>query len=1116
MRHAAALPVALMLSATAAFAQDKEKLYLDPINTEIPHVSTDKSIKYDYDIVYVRAGRAGDKVHKRYYTDFSQPVTMEPGADLMLLKPDGNEELLVKGGEGSITDPVISFDGQWCYYTHIYDLSNRNQWTPPKRGADIFKINLKSKKIVRLTNQQFDPNTGAGNWTASHRSEPNAQGKNHFDYGVFNMGPCPVPGGPRGKLAFTTNREGYRPSKGYPAVALQLFVMDDRDESIGENETPPNLEKIGHLNIAGALHPVMLRDGRIMFSTLESQGIRSEISWGIWTIHPDGTNWNPLVSAFDPGGASNGFHFQTQLTDGSIIIEQYYNQNNSGFGAYIKLPAPEKAPYPSFAPGYRHDPTNPSLRFGRFDNGRGKYYRMGFMPMGAEAFTPFADNGEGPADRAVRGDKNTPAVGKVTHPSGAPDNALLTVYSPGPVNHQYTYLPQLDGGIYIAKGGETIHEPSQLRLIKNDPNYNESWPRAVVPYKRIYGIDEPKNLGRLVNDGKKSPHLPEGTPFALVGSSSLYKRESYPDGAVLPGTVTAGYAPRAKGQSDDPWKGMGAFTSHGYGMPINWHNQGAEAAIYSNDEVHAIRILAMEPTTDRKGGQRSGRQFFNHASERLRILGEIPVRKFIEKEGAEGQRNQVTKGQDSGLKVQDSRLKTQDSGLKTQDSRLAAQPLDPDNNPDTSFLAKIPADVVFTFQTIDKHGMVLNMSQTWHQLRAGEVRTDCGGCHAHSQRPTDFNLTLASKSDYKVWDLTKQTPLITTKDKDESKQKWDVKDESGVRYAKSTAVTVEYFRDIQPILQKSCVACHTKDAGDKVAGNLVLDGDDEWISIENSGKFPGTFVRLAMDERAKFGHKPPTYDSWGYPNASRYIRKLQARRSLLTWKIFGQRLDGFSNDDHPSPPEPGARSLVHRGQTTDKNKAYYDLDFVGSQMPPKSAVEGTYKDASGKMIKVEPLTDEDRRTIARWIDLGCPIDLDGARANVAATEAKPKPADAKPQPAKPYGWFCDDQRPTLSLTYPQPGENAELSKIVIGIYDYGGLDEASLSVTASVALNGVNPGDNLATKFQRTGDGVYELKLSETLRNKSGERIVVSIKDKQGNTTRIERTFSVVSKTAAK
>ena len=100
------------------------------------------------------------------------------------------------------------------------------------------------------------------------------------------MGPCPLPGG---RVAFTSNRDGFRPTKGYPAVALQLFVMDDRDTSLGDADDPPNLEKIGHLNLAGALHPVVLTDGRIMYSSLESQGIRSDILWGVWTIHPDGT-----------------------------------------------------------------------------------------------------------------------------------------------------------------------------------------------------------------------------------------------------------------------------------------------------------------------------------------------------------------------------------------------------------------------------------------------------------------------------------------------------------------------------------------------------------------------------------------------------------------------------------------------------------------------------------------------------------------------------------------------------------------------------------------------------------------------------------------------------------
>ena len=1017
-----------------------EPLFTNDLSLAIPSIASDKSIRYDYDIVYVRAGRAGDEVHKRFYTDFSQPVTMEPGADLMLLHPDGREELLVAGGDGSITDPVVSFDAQWVYFVHLYNLQKANQWSPPRSGADIFKIHLKTRRVVKLTDQTFTPNTGAAKWSDDFRKPQ--PGRTHFDYGVFNMGPCPLPGG---RLAFTSNRDGFRPSKGYPSVALQLFVMDDSDDGLGRN-----VEKIGHLNIAGALHPVALTDGRIMFSTLESQGLRGDILWGVWTINPDGTGWAPLVSAFDTGGAPNGFHFQTQLSEGAVVVEEYYNQNNSGFGAFIKLPPQPPAGAAPFGPA--HMASNEPWRFGRHYNGKGVWYRMPFMPTGSESLTRFARVDDGPAGPSKLGDKNSPAVGKFTHPSGAPDNHLLAVYSPGPANHQYKHLPQIDGGLYLLKGGAAIDEPAKLRLIKNDPNFNEGWPRAVVPYARIYGVKEPKRLAPLANDGALSKHLPASTPFGLIGSSSLYKRESYPNGIVPPGQVTATYA-----GGNDPWRGLDAFTSHGNGMPLNLHNQGGDIGLYENSDIHALRILVMEPTTDRQRGDNSGRRFSNHANERLRILGEIPVRKF--------------------------------SGAN------AEQPRDPDGNPDTSFLAKIPADTAFTFQTLDRRGMVLNTSQTWHQLRPGEIRHDCGGCHAHSQKPTDFALTAAARPDYKVWDLVNTTPLLAAKRTDATQPKWDAANQTGLRQVSGGPHNVEYWRDVQPILQRSCVACHSGKSGTTPAGKLDLDADDQLVPRENTGKFPGTYYRLALDEKAQFGHKPIGYDSWGYPNASRYIRKMASRRSLLVWKIFGERLDGFSNDTHPSEPEPGAGYFAHKGERvpTDKNRHRYDLDFLGSQMPPPAATVGGHKLPDGRVVKVAPLTDEDRLTLVRWIDLGCPIDLDRAPAG-----------------QRGYGWFLDDQRPTLTLTTPRAGANATFDRILLGAHDYDtGLDPASLTITADFPVNGLAPGENLAPKFQPLTQGVWELKLNSPSRDLPRAQLIVAVKDKQGNLTRIERSFSV-------
>jgi hypothetical protein len=38
---------------------------------------------------------------------------------------------------------------------------------------------------------------------------------------------------------------------------------------------------------------------------------------------------------------------------------------------------------------------------------------------------------------------------------------------------------------------------------------------------------------------------------------------------------------------------------------------------------------------------------------------------------------------------------------------------------------------------------------------------------------------------------------------------------------------------------------------------------------------------------------------------------MQARRSLLTWKVYGRRLDGFRNDDFVHATVPGDPSTLH-------------------------------------------------------------------------------------------------------------------------------------------------------------------------------------------------------------
>jgi hypothetical protein len=350
------------------------------------------------------------------------------------------------------------------------------------------------------------------------------------------------------------------------------------------------------------------------------------------------------------------------------------------------------------------------------------------------------------------------------------------------------------------------------------------------------------------------------------------------------------------------------------------------------------------------------------------------------------------------------------------------------------------------------------MAQTWHQLRPGEIRNDCGGCHAHSQKPTEFRRTAAARPDYKVFDLTTSTPLLTDKKRDESGRQWDVKDETGLRFARRV-LNVEYHRDIKPIFARSCVACHTKKTAGP-PGNLVLDDD----TVTRDGPLPGTYRTLVRDG----GRKSP-----------RYVWPSQSRNSLLAWKLFGRRTDGF-----PEKMVHGAEGDYH-GHLARGGAPY--APFKGSIMPPPEAV---------KSGKVAPLTDEDRRTVVRWIDLGCPIDLD---------------FDPKQPGRRGKGWMLDDQRPTLTLTQPSAGANGPLTRILVGMYDYDtGLDLASFSVVADFPVDGAAPGTDLAGRFKALPGSRWELTLARPITELHGGRLTVSVRDRQGNVSRIERTFSVV------
>ncbi len=944
----------------------------------------------DYDIVYVRQLRYGDNLNT-IWPEVTHPGRAEPGADLMLLHPDGSEEVLVAGGDGAVTDPFLSFDAQWVYYAYFHDLRPQSLNTQREHlsflGSDIFRVNLQSREIQQLTFGEFTPNTAAGIWDESNPLDPPSQ-FNRLGFGVLNLGPSPLPGG---RVAFTSSRNAFDPPRGNTKPTLQLYVMDD---------TGDNVEQTGHMNLGSALHPTVLRDGRLLFSTLESQGLRGGLLWGIWSIFPDGRQWAPFVSAFTQ---TQSFHFMTQLSNGDVVVTDYYNANNNGFGALYRLPAAPPAGEPAFHDAFAQD--NDHVLHST-DVGGVPYTRpitIAFTPKGMHSLTPFTTGTDFDAPTDASGEY----VGKFTHPSGAPGGDLLTVWTPGPANHRNgVHLPAYDGGLYLVPGAQVIQSPQELVLIKNDPAFNEAWPRAVVPYAAIHGVAEPQTLPWLPNDGTVHGELPAGSPFALIGASTIYKRESFP------GRVTGHL---------NTFDGLDPFNTYENDPSSNFVWQGGDAGKYDNSDIWAIRIVAMEPNTDRSYGPQDifDAQFRNFAGERLRILGEIPLRKFDE----------------GGTPV-----------------------LDPEGNPDTSFLVKLPADTPFTFQTLDRNAMVLNVSQTWHQLRPGEVRTDCGGCHAHSQAPLAFAQTAAAAPDYEIFDLGAVTPLLTH----------DLAGEPALNVVQTPLVDVEFYRDIRPLLEQSCSGCHDASA----PGNLVLD-DHSLYGMSQYPTFdvPGDYARLAFDSAAQWGH-PPVIQTvqWRQTNASRYVRQFQSRRSLLMWKLFGARLDGWSNADHPTETVPGNAATLPPGTNPD----LADLDYTGTPMPPPDTTPA--------------LSIDERMTFARWIDLGAPIEIDPT-----------------------YGWFLDDLRPTVTVSTPRPGLNGTISALRFGLADANsGLDLSSLSVTGTFEVAGRPPRAELADLVSSDGDGIYTL-FTGQLPPLQNAKLLVEVQDQQGNVTRVLRTFTTAA-----
>ncbi|NOZ52940.1 MAG: hypothetical protein GXP08_07320 [Gammaproteobacteria bacterium] len=1008
-----------------------------------PSISAPKQAQYaqlDYDVVYVRCPRGQEPVNvfgrseqlnwngtNDYWLSAANNFYQQPGCDLVLHHSDpnykgglapgdrGRQEVLVECDETdktkpicTIADPNVSFDGRYIVYSKFTDSRNfqvdfgaadvsggaiqtymklhpdslNGVYAQPVTHAPVqpydAPVYIFMYDLQTNTERQISPATGffAG------RAYPGRNAEWAGKVPVIDNGPFFTADG---KIGFTSNR-----NNGF--TKFQLFTMDINGE---------NLQVIGHRALNNQLHPVSLMDGRIAYTNRDKVTQKSfNNNFSLFTINPDGSNPFILAGKHDPTAMS--YHFLTQLSDGDIVVTLYYNNNNNGMGSFLRFPIdPDGADFQ-----HRSGPFNTSEPVTsvptKFFNG------INFLPFarkGQFILTPGMSNNdipvapyENPDDHFIHPSRSSagrqlningqnytvdPQLitigGRVSHPAAAPDNDLLATYTIGSSSQleSEAYEESLtatlevvgkDGGIWLfpleANSTDTIgHIADDARIVVDYPEYHEIMARPIVTYQQIYGIPHPgvdkegnlsQNILPLANDGSTDSRLPAGVPYGLSGAATLFDRET----RALNGT---------------PWnmKEGGTLSGRVY---TNLATSGAELAIFENSEIYGIRVLMpITPLPNDKPSYLKKETWAGKQSFHLRILGEFPVRK-------------------------------------------AGNPLDGQGNPDTSFIARIPADTPFLFQTIDKNGMALDIETASRSVARGEEQF-CGGCHVHTRESLDPTISrakmveTASYADFvgksaplfDSFDQTTNTPIVKT-----ANVIYDDSVTPGVNNRRSFAV--DWVNGISAIIDNRCASCHGKGESAQQMTGLLLDGNERTYDLLTKNKYLDEDGKTTISSSTKPGdgfddvinqstNPPFTTDRitprYACCTVSRWLSMNSARSSMLIWALYGERLDG--RDPNTGLPPKSSGVLV---------------DTAGFDYPE------IWPNVKQHITYIKNMPESEKRLIARWIDIGAPLQ------NI----------------------HDDKIRPVLTIT-PALASNDSVSTILVGLWDDSLLDYSRFRVT---------------------------------------------------------------------
>lgn len=439
--------------------------------------------------------------------------------------------------------------------------------------------------------------------------------------GDFDFGPAFLA---NGRLAFTSTRaRAFQTAVtcgNTNGIATQIYTMDLDGR---------NSELASHHSLGSELHPYPLKDGRLAYSSWQLFGA---LPWRhpnapgecgtrpnmfhLYVQNPDGAVpfalYGQHLSEPTLSGANNEYeaglrphmaaHFITQSTDGRVWTGEYYRSNNLGLGNIVGFPVPAAGVE---GMGYAAAPL-----------------QTVFRPRNTVALTKWASQADqeaglmpSPSYTAAGYATAMHYAGKLGHPAALPGNGLMMTWGLGACTTAtgkqahvaaadyaaaYGDNPYCDTGIYKYPGAlpatpTPLTHPSQLVKLVNRKEFHEFMARAVVPYDTLMGQPKPTDVPTVEAAPPVDPMLEPGTPFAVLGASSLIHRETHP----------------AEG-----FRFNSAFG--------NFALQGADTGVYADDEICGVRILGVLPAREQEHQKHS----VAPAGERTVILGEFPVRKF--------------------------------------------------------------------------------------------------------------------------------------------------------------------------------------------------------------------------------------------------------------------------------------------------------------------------------------------------------------------------------------------------------------------------------------------------------------------------------------------------------